>query len=139
EQAWCKKYKRPIDSQINTIIPHARCRTLMYVGKYSGSIRQESVIILTKRPVHKCGASNDILTWHVAPVARVGTSPTIVAHYKIIIGWDDARDRLVWIRNALVAGSNITLFQRDAIHNYGSATDADPISWNGNNALNIIL
>src|SRR5258706_7896886 len=140
-QRWCKKYKHPVDGHRNTvIIVYARCCTrLVHTGKHGGCIRQEPVVVLAKWPVYECGASNDILTWHEAPGPGVVTPSAIIAHHKIIVGRDNLRNLFVGIRIALVDGSDVGLFERNAVNGYSRAVDGNLIPWYSDNTLDIIL
>jgi len=141
EQAWRKKYEHSIEGHCNTvIIPDARCCTwLVYTGKHGGRVWQEPVVVLPKRPVYECCASNDILAWHKAPGPGVAASPAIIAHHKIIIGWDNLRNRFAGIRIALIAGSDVGFLQCNAVNGYCCAVNGNLISRYGNNTLDIIL
>lgn len=131
---WICDYDKAIAEEGHSATP------LVNIGKYGCNIGQETVVVLLQRPVDKCGATDNILFGHKAPISRVGTPPAIITQDEVFVGrHDHVVNIFVVVDVPLIVGINIGLVQDYMIYYDGGILNGDGIPGYANNALDIVL
>src|SRR5579875_217291 len=112
----------------------------MNVGEDARRARQEAEIVGIEGPVDESCFADDIGARHKTPGARIIADRAVIAQHKIVVGrHNDIVDLFVGVWIALVLRRNIGFVERYAIDDHCSALNRDDITWNSDDALNIIL